>query len=185
VQLVTVGHGTLGQAELLELVVGAGIEHVVDVRRFPGSRRHPHFSRDAMAVWLPEGGVTYSWEERLGGRRHGDPESANTGLRNAAFRAYADYMATPGFAAALDELCERAAGRHVAVMCAESLWWRCHRRLVADAAVLTRELGVSHLMHDGRPAPHAVTDGATVRHGVVTYPGDAAQQSLLGTIDGK
>jgi uncharacterized protein (DUF488 family) len=90
-------------------------------------------------------------------------------------------MATPGFAAAIDDLCEGLDRTRTAVMCAESLWWRCHRRLVADAAALTRDVDVSHLMHDGRTAPHVVTDGACVRDGVVTYPGDAAQPSLLGT----
>ncbi|HET6953558.1 MAG TPA: GNAT family N-acetyltransferase [Acidimicrobiales bacterium] len=160
VHLLTVGHGTLSADGLAGLVAGAGVDLVVDVRSYPGSRRHPRFGREAMAVWLPEAGVAYGWERRLGGRRRPQPGGPNVALRHPAFRAYADHMATPEFAAALTEVLTDAAGRTVAVMCSETLWWRCHRRLLADAAVLGRGARVEHLGHDGRVAPHAVTAGA-------------------------
>jgi uncharacterized protein (DUF488 family) len=171
--LLTVGHGTLAADEFAELLTGAGIEIVVDVRRFPGSRRHPHFRREVMAEWLDAAGVEYRWEERLGGRRHGAADSPNVGLRNAAFRAYADYMASPDFDAALQDVLEVSAERCAAVMCAESLWWKCHRRLIADAATTLHGREVAHLMHDGKTAPHAVTDPAQVENGTLIYPGDA------------
>jgi uncharacterized protein (DUF488 family) len=176
-ELRTVGHGTLGAGELADLVRNAGIELVVDVRRFPGSRRHPQFGRDELARWLPEAGVAYRWEERLGGRRRGASDSPNVALRNSSFRAYADYMATPEFATALDELLATASEQRTAVMCAETLWWRCHRRLVADAAVLLRDVSVSHLMHDGSERAHGVTEGAHVRDGILVY--DAGDPRLL------
>ncbi|HEY8524933.1 MAG TPA: DUF488 domain-containing protein [Acidimicrobiales bacterium] len=158
--LLTVGHGTLTAEAFAELLTGAGVELLVDVRSYPGSRRHPQFGRDEMARWLPEAGVAYRWERRLGGRRRTRPDSPHRALRHDSFRGYADHMETPAFAAALDELLAEAARRPTAVMCAESLWWRCHRRLLADAAVLTRGATVHHLHHDGRTEPHTVTEGA-------------------------
>jgi uncharacterized protein (DUF488 family) len=147
----------------------AGIDLVVDVRRYPASRRHPHFTKDAMAIWLTETGVQYQWEERLGGRRRGTPDSPNVGLRDASFRAYADYMETREFLDALHEVLELAESRSVAVMCAESLWWRCHRRLIADHAVLINRAEVSHVFHDDSVKPHAPTPEAHVRDGVLRY----------------
>lgn len=159
----TVGHGTLTEEAFLAAVTDGGVDTVVDVRRYPGSRRHPHFGRDAMATWLPAGGVAYAWFPDLGGRRSPDPDSANTGLRNAQFRAYADHMATPAFGAAVDRLLEIPGA--VAVMCAETLWWRCHRRLLADHLVLVRGEAVEHLVPGSAPKPHVVTDGAAVTLG--------------------
>jgi uncharacterized protein (DUF488 family) len=156
----TVGHGTAGESEFVDLLRGAGVETVVDVRRFPGSRRHPHFGTDAMARWLPAADISYRWSSDLGGRRKPDAESPNVGLRNLQFRAYADHMATPVFAAAVEELLQVAAASRVAVMCSESVWWRCHRRLVADHLVVVEGCRVEHLFHDGRLVEHAVTDGA-------------------------
>jgi uncharacterized protein (DUF488 family) len=166
VGLLTVGHGTLAADELVELLRGAGVRLLVDVRAYPGSRRHPQFGREALAGRLPDEGIEYRWEPRLGGRRSTRPDSPNVALRNDAFRAYADHMATTEFARALDDVLHEAARRTTAVMCAESVWWRCHRRLLADAAVLTRDAEVRHLLHDGRLAPHHLTDGARlVREG--------------------
>jgi len=179
VELLTVGHGTLDQGGFGGLVRDSGIELVVDVRRFPGSRRNPQFARDAMAQWLPDAGVAYEWEERLGGRRRTSKDSPNPGLRNAAFRGYADYMATPPFAAALGSVLGRAEGARTAVMCAESLWWRCHRRLIADAARLLHDVDVRHLMHDGSLRPHATTPGAAVRDDRVAYPAPAGHQARM------
>jgi uncharacterized protein (DUF488 family) len=160
VELLTVGHGTLGEDAFAELLRGAGVELLVDVRSYPGSRRNPHFGRERMADWLPAAGVDVRWEPRLGGRRRVRPDSPHVALRNDTFRGYADHMASPPFHAALDEVLAEAARRPTAVMCSEAVWWRCHRRLLADAAVLLRGATVTHLMHDGRRVPHELTDGA-------------------------
>lgn len=160
VELLTVGHGTLAAGELTGLLQGAGVDLLVDVRSYPGSRRHPHVGREQMAAWVPEAGIAYRWEPRLGGRRRTRPDSPNVALRNEAFRGYADHMATPEFRAGLDDLLAEAARRTTAVLCAESVWWRCHRRLLADAAELVGGATVRHLMHDGRLMPHRVTEGA-------------------------
>jgi uncharacterized protein (DUF488 family) len=164
----TVGHGAQTADAFTALVRGAGVGHVVDVRSYPGSRRHPHFGRAAMEDWLPAAGVAYSWDPRLGGRRTGVPGSRHTGLTHDSFRAYADHMETPDFTAGVAALLDVAAaapGGGVAVMCAESLWWQCHRRLLADALVLLRGVAVEHLMPDGRVAPHRPTDAARVEGG--------------------
>lgn len=168
-ELLTVGHGTLEASELVELLAGAGVELLVDVRSHPGSRRHPHFARTEMDRWLPEAGIDYRWEPRLGGRRSTRPDSPHVALQNPAFRGYADHMESADFAEALDAVVADAARRRTAVMCAESVWWRCHRRLLADAAVLTRGVEIRHLMHDGRLRPHAVTDGARPADAHVVY----------------
>ncbi|MDP8976997.1 MAG: DUF488 domain-containing protein [Actinomycetota bacterium] len=168
-RLLTVGHGTLEAPQLAALLRAASVRLVVDVRRFPASRRHPHFRREAMAAWLPEAGVDYRWEESLGGRRAAAPSSPNTGLRNAGFRGYADHMRTPAFRAALTRVLTEAAHRRTAVLCAESVWWRCHRRLVADAAALLHDAQVAHLHHDGRLHPHEPTDWVTREGDVLVY----------------
>lgn len=158
--LLTVGHGVLAADELAELLRGAEVGLLVDVRSYPGSRRHPHFGRERMASWLPDAGIAYQWEPRLGGRRPVRADSINIALRNEAFRGYADYMASDDFRAGLDDVLASAGRVTTAVMCAESLWWLCHRRLLADAAVLVRGVTVRHLMHDGRIVDHPVTNGA-------------------------
>jgi uncharacterized protein (DUF488 family) len=157
VALLTVGHGTATADELAARLRGAGVALLVDVRRFPGSRRYPHLSREAVSQWLPRAGVAYRWEERLGGRRRLVPDSPDVALRNASFRAYAAWMRTDAFRAALEEVL--AEPQRTAVMCSESVWWRCHRRMVADAAVLLHDVEVFHLTPDGRRTPHAPTDG--------------------------
>ena len=160
--LLTVGHGTMAADELLELLRDAGIDQVVDVRRFPGSRRHPHVGSDQLSEWLPDAGIGYRWDERLGGRRRGRPDTPHTAIRNDSFRAYADHMDTEEWQVAMDELVAEAQQRRVAVMCSESVWWRCHRRFIADAAVVRHDLPAFHLMHDGRLTEHPITDGARV-----------------------
>jgi uncharacterized protein (DUF488 family) len=159
-ELLTVGHGVLAAGELADLLRGAGVDELVDVRSYPGSRRHPQFGREEMAAWLPDAGVAYRWEPRLGGRRRAQADSPNVALRNEQFRGYADHMAGDEFRAGLDEVLALAAAHRTAVMCAESLWWRCHRRLLADAAVLVRGASVRHLMHSGQLVDHRLTDGA-------------------------
>lgn len=158
--LLTVGHGTLESEQLTLLLGSAGVELLVDVRSFPASRRNPQFARVELERWLPDAGVEYRWEARLGGFRRAAPDSPNVALRNPSFRGYADYMATELFAGALARLLDDAARQLTAAMCSETLWWRCHRRLIADAAVLVAGAAVRHLGHDGRLSPHRVTEGA-------------------------
>ncbi|MEU4437181.1 DUF488 domain-containing protein [Micromonospora chalcea] len=161
-ELLTVGHGAARRDQLADLLAGAAVTLVVDVRRYPASRTNPDVRREAMERWLPERGIGYRWEPRLGGRRHvraGEPEP-DTWWTVAAFRAYAAYTRTPDFDAAMGEVLADAALRRTAVMCSESVWWRCHRRLIADVAVLGRGVPVSHLMPDGRLSPHRPAEGA-------------------------
>ena len=158
--LLSVGHGTLQQDELVALLRAAEVELVVDVRSYPGSRRHPQFGREAMEGWLPEAGIDYRWERRLGGRRRPAPDSPNVALRHDGFRGYADHMATSAFRESLADVL--AEPRRSVVLCSESVWWRCHRRLLADAATLLERVAVEHLMHDGRLHRHAPTDGVRV-----------------------
>lgn len=155
----TVGHGTVEAEELAGLLLQAGVRALVDVRSYPGSRRHPQFGRDRMEEWLPAAGVSYRWARDLGGFRRPRPDSSNPALRHPSFRGYADYMEEPEFSAAFDELVDQARKEPVAVMCSESLWWRCHRRLLSDALVLWSGCEVVHLGHDGRLTPHKLTDG--------------------------
>lgn len=157
----TVGHGTATAAEFADLLVAAGVTAVVDIRRYPGSRRHPQFGRDEMARWLPARGLGYRWVQALGGRRRPTPDSPNTGLRNAQFRAYADHMVDDDFRTAVADLLAWAEEDSVVVMCAESVWWRCHRRLLADHLVVVDNVAVTHLFHDGRDDPHPVMPEAS------------------------
>ena len=165
----TFGHGTLEKAEIVDLLRGAGVEVVADVRRYPGSRRHPHVARLEMEAWLPEEGIDYVWLPRLGGRRRPDPDSPHVGLRNDQFRAYADHMETDEFAEGVSELERLAARSDVAVMCSEAVWWRCHRRLLADHLVLIEHEDVEHLFHDGRVEPHPPTPGVRVERSTLRY----------------
>jgi uncharacterized protein (DUF488 family) len=158
--LFTLGHGTASAEDFAGLVRALDLAAVVDVRSFPGSRRHPQFARTALEDWLPElSGAAYRWQPALGGFRKPDPDSLNVALRHPAFRGYADYMASAAFAEALDALVREAARVQTAVMCSESLWWRCHRRLIADAAVLQHGATVAHLGHDGHIQSHVFTEG--------------------------
>jgi uncharacterized protein (DUF488 family) len=146
----TVGHSTRSESEFIAVLSACRIELVVDVRRFPGSRRLPQFDSAPLERALATKGIAYRWIELLGGRRRGNPRSLNTGWTHPAFRAYADYVATEEFADGLFELLILAGAVRTAIMCAEVLWWRCHRRIVAD--VLT-SLGV-RVIHI-RDARHA------------------------------
>lgn len=177
--LFTIGHGTADEERLAGLLHGAGVSELVDVRTAPGSRHNPAMTREAMTRWLPEHGVGYRWERRLGGWRRDPPDSPDTALRNRSFAGYAAHMRTAEFAAALDEVLALGEDAPTVIMCSESLWWRCHRRLVADAAVLTRDRPVRHLMHDGRVAEHRLTDGVRLREdGSLVY--DDGQERLPG-----
>jgi uncharacterized protein (DUF488 family) len=165
----TLGHGTLSAAAFAATARTAGIELVVDIRRYPGSRRFPQFTSDVMAAWLSDHDLDYCWLASLGGRRTSQKDSRNIALRNEQFRAYADHMASPEFAAGVAQLRALTARHSVAVMCSESVWWRCHRRLLADHLVLVENIIVEHVFSGGRIVAHPVTAGARVRAGHVVY----------------
>ncbi len=170
--LLTVGHGPQGRADLGGRLTTAGVEVLVDVRRFPGSRNNPDVAREALEQWLPAIGIGYRWDERLGGRRRlpaGEPVTDDW-WTVAQFAAYAAHTRTPEFAAGLDAVLAEEATSTVAVMCSESVWWRCHRRLIADVAVLGRGVPVSHLMPDGRLTPHRPSEGAVRVDGTLHWP---------------
>lgn len=162
-ELVTVGHGRLDGSALTELLRGAEVAAVVDVRRFPGSRNNPDVARTELEQSLPDAGIGYRWDERLGGRRRLPKcESPDPWWTVDAFRAYAAHTRTPEFRAGLGDLLTEAGERHVAVMCSESVWWRCHRRVIADVVEVGHGIGVRHLMHDARLHPHRPAAGARV-----------------------
>jgi uncharacterized protein (DUF488 family) len=165
----TVGHGTLEADAFVGLLREGGVRRVVDVRRFPGSRRHPQFNREALARTLEQHGIDYRWEEELGGRRSAVPDSPHRALRQKAFQGYADHMDTEPFQDAMRELLAEANETPTAVLCAESVWWRCHRRMIADHATLVGGTEVHHMMHDGRVVPHEVTDAARAAQDRVIY----------------
>ena len=153
------------------MLAAHGIDAIADVRRFPMSRRHPHFNSDVMSAWLAAAGVAYRHFVDLGGRRPASRASANIGLRNASFRGYADYMATPPFQRALDALLEWSRERRAAVMCAEAVYWQCHRHLLADA-LAARAIDVRHILDAASERTHKLHPMARVGdENVVTYPG--------------
>jgi uncharacterized protein (DUF488 family) len=172
-KIYTFGHGTADKIELASLIRGAGVGAVADVRSIPRSRAHPHVWAQEMTQWVPDlAGARYEWHRELGGFRKPRPDSPNVALRHPAFRGYADYMQSELFRVALDELLKEAAQTPTAIMCSETLWWRCHRRLLADALVLLHGVDVAHLMHSGAPQPHRITPGVRVLDGTtVQYDG--------------
>ena len=167
--LFTVGHGTRSTEELVKVLDDAGVEMLIDVRRFPGSRRHPHFARAALEESLPAAGIAYEWRgDTMGGRRNPAPDSPNVAWRVDAFRGYADHLASEEFRSALAELEARAKNTHQAVMCAETVWWRCHRRLIADSLVAHGH-EVIHLGL-GRDATHKLHENArNIADGYLVY----------------
>jgi uncharacterized protein (DUF488 family) len=180
----TIGHSTRHLEEFIALLEAHGVRQLVDIRSVPRSRRHPHFSSDALSVSLRDRAIIYRHSPALGGMRKPRPDSRNTAWRVQGFRGYADYMETDGFRAALEELVAFAGEAPTAIMCAEAVWWRCHRQLVADALV-ARRIEVRHIMAlpSGRLSPsgppgsteptgaaaHTLTDFAQVADRVVTY----------------
>jgi len=216
----TIGHSTRSLDEFIDLLRAHGIGQLADIRTIPRSRRHPHFSIDALSLSLPAAGIAYRHMPGLGGLRKPTRDSTNAGWRNASFRGYADYMQTPAFDDALTELIgwtsarsfpsglqqsereslrssekllaggrwasrqaeresQRSSARSSAsgggapravIMCAEAVWWRCHRQLVADALV-ARGVTVRHIMSRDPAVVHVLTDFARVADGRVTYPG--------------
>jgi uncharacterized protein (DUF488 family) len=167
-EILTVGHSTRPPGELEQLLRDHGAELVVDVRAHPGSRRMPHFGRQSLERSLADVGIEYAHVAELGGRRRPAPESPNEGWTKDPFRGYADHMASPEFDRGLAWLEDAAARRRACVMCAEAPWWRCHRRLLADALVVrgwsVRHIGV------GEPASHELTEFAVVEGTRIVYP---------------
>jgi uncharacterized protein (DUF488 family) len=164
----TIGHSTRSAGELIAVLTSHGIEAVADVRRFPGSRRLPQFGEHALARELATHGIDYRWIPALGGRRRSSTDSPNTGWRHPAFRAYAEYAMTEEFADGLFELMMIAGGLRTAIMCAEILWWRCHRRIIAD--VLTSVgVRVEHLRDERDGELHRLAPPARIVGGALTY----------------
>ncbi|HYH31501.1 MAG TPA: DUF488 domain-containing protein [Pseudonocardia sp.] len=175
--LFTIGHGLLNAGRLTELLRAAGVAALVDVRTSPHSSRNRDVHREAMARWLPDQGVGYRWEPRLGGRRPSGAASPDAQVPHRSLAGYAAHMRSPAFAAAVAELLE-AAGP-TAVMCSESDWRHCHRRVLADFVVLARRVPVRHLLPDGRAVAHEPSPGARLREdGLLVY--DGGQSSLPG-----
>ncbi len=173
----TVGHGTRPAEELASILGGARIELLIDVRAHLGSRRHPQFNRGPLEQALAAHRIAYRWEGvALGGFRKPRPDSANLALRNGSFRGYADHMGSGEFTTAACGLIESARGARLALMCAEQHPSRCHRRLISDW-LASRDVEVEHLIDRHRSEPHALTKGAVITAGTVTYPG-AGQPGL-------
>ena len=174
-EILTVGHSTRAPGELEDLLGRHGVEVVLDVRAHPRSRRVPHFGREPLERSLAAARIGYLHLPELGGRRRPAPASPNAAWRNEAFRGYADHMASPEFARGLSRAEAAAGERRACLMCAEALWWRCHRRLVADA-LSVRGWRVLHVAGAGEPEPHLLPAFAVVEGGRITYP--PAQGSL-------
>jgi uncharacterized protein (DUF488 family) len=175
--LFTIGHGSRAIDEFLAVLGRADIRCLVDVRAFPGSRRHPQFGRDALKGSLARSGIEYVWEgEALGGRRRPRQDSPHVALRNASFRAYADHMQSDAFRAAVQRLLERGSRENIAIMCAERLPWQCHRYMIADYLV-AGGADVRHLMDVKEPRSHALRSEARVSDGGLIY--DAGTQGAF------
>jgi len=161
----TVGHSTRPIARLIELLEAHRIELLIDVRRWPMSKRYPHFNREHLAASLADDGIDYIWRQDLGGFRKAAPDSPNTAWRVSTFRAYADFMLTDDFARIIGEVESLARNKRIAILCAEAVPWRCHRQLLADA-FLVRGWPVAHIMDDGCHAhklpPFARPQGQTI-----------------------
>ncbi|MBS0210959.1 MAG: DUF488 domain-containing protein [Planctomycetes bacterium] len=177
--LFTIGHSTHPIERFIALLQQHGVAALIDVRRFPGSRRQPQFHQAALAEALTGVGMEYHWIEALGGRRSSGASSPeNAGLRNKSFQNYADYMQTAEFRAGVESALEIATRLPSAIMCAEGLFWRCHRRLIADY-LLARGITAQHIMPNGAIQPHSLTEGGRLSGAQVTYPKPAEQQSTL------
>jgi uncharacterized protein (DUF488 family) len=170
VTIYTIGHSTRTLDGFLALLAAHDIRQLADIRTIPKSRRHPHFAGDALSASLAEAGIEYRHFAALGGLRKPRADSSNTGWRHEGFRGYADYMETPAFSHAVDDLIAWSAGASTTVMCAEATWWQCHRRLLADA-LLARNIEVRHIMTATSAPRHEFTEFARVEAARVRYPG--------------
>jgi len=173
--MMTIGHSTLGIDAFLRALREVGLRTLVDVRRFPGSRRHPQYGQKALFASLEAAGIRAVWREGLGGRRAAQEHSVNTGWKNESFRGYADYMQTPAFAAEIDWLVGQPGRDRLAVMCAEAVPWRCHRSLIADA-VMARGIEVQDVFvtpeGEASVKVHEMTTFVRVEGGRVWYPAE-------------
>jgi uncharacterized protein (DUF488 family) len=174
----TIGHGTRAIGEFIAILRSAGVRRLVDVRTAPGSRKHPQFGKATLEASLEDAGIEYVWRQDLGGWRKPTPGSPHSALRSPGFRGYADHMDSDEFGRALNWLIETSGETPTAIMCAESLWWRCHRRMVSDA-LGARGCNVVHLMGDGARAPHRIHPSARIAGSRVVYDVvDPEQQEL-------
>ncbi len=164
----TIGHSTRTTEGFLELLVGNNIELVADVRSLPGSRKYPHFNSEVLSETLKNNGIDYALLKDLGGRRPSRPDSTNTVWRHKAFRGYADYMETADFKKGVDKLFELARSKRTAIMCAEAVWWRCHRSMIADYLKASGVI-VEHIMAGRSNVIHPYTAAARLRDGALVY----------------
>jgi uncharacterized protein (DUF488 family) len=167
----TIGHSTRAIEDFHDLLVGSRIEVIADVRSVPGSRKHPQYGMKALAATLGTYAIGYHWLPALGGRRRPRPDSLNTAWRNASFRGYADYMGSDDFAKGLIQLLEVSSNARTAMMCAEAVWWRCHRSLIADA-LCVRGIEVVHILDAKHSVVHPMTSAARVVGGILSYAAD-------------
>jgi len=166
----TIGHSTLAIEDFLRLLQTSEIRVLADVRSFPGSRRYPQFNKDHLQSSLAANQIEYVHLPELGGRRRARPDSINMSWRNESFRGYADYMETHGFELGISKLLDLAAQRRTAIMCAESLWWRCHRSLISDY-LKVKGIEVVHIIAGGKSEPHPYTSAARIVDGELSYRG--------------
>ena len=166
----TVGHSTRSGEEFVEILKAHGVEVLVDVRTYPGSRRYPQFNKRELAGSLNKNQIEYKHEPSLGGRRTPRPDSRNTVWRNAQFRGYADHMETEEFKRGVQELLELAENMRVAVMCAEAVWWRCHRSLISDY-LKAEGHEVVHILDEKKTEEHPFTSAARIIDGKLSYRG--------------
>lgn len=164
----TIGHSTRAIEEFVELLKIYGISHVIDVRRFPGSRKYPQFNKDNLESILHAEGFWYTHIEALGGRRKANPDSQNTVWRHPSFRGYADYMESSAFNGAFKELEVLASQKNCAIMCSEAVWWRCHRSMISDQ-LKANGWKVMHVMGEKNEQEHPYTKPADVQNGHLTY----------------
>jgi uncharacterized protein (DUF488 family) len=164
----TVGHSTRTATDFIALLTVNGIEALADVRRFASSRKFPQFNQAELSESLLSAGVAYLHLPELGGRRQPRADSSNTAWRNRSFQGYADYMETDEFRAGIDKLLKLAARKRTAVMCAEAVWWRCHRSLIADY-LKSRGIDVVHIMDANTLSPHPYTSAAKLKDGLLSY----------------
>lgn len=166
----TMGHSTHSLDVFVEMLTSFGVEVLADIRRYPGSRRHPHFNKESLEKSLPERGIEYHHIEALGGRRRAAADSKNTGLRHPAFRGYADYMDTEDFKNAVMGLEKMARKQKTAIMCSEAVWWSCHRSLVSDY-LKAHGWKVMHIMGAGKTSEHPYTSAVRIVNGEPDYKG--------------
>lgn len=172
----TIGHSTHDLGEFIDMLKSFRIGLVADIRSFPGSRRYPHFNKEALEVSLPENDMQYIHLRELGGRRKSRPDSINTRWRNTAFRGYADYMETDAFKNAIRKLADVATETHTAYMCSEAVWWRCHRSLVSDY-FKANHWTVMHIMGIGKSQEHPYTSAARVAGEDLFYSNESRDAS--------